>query len=139
MPLILLLPLMTMTLILLFIADQWSNVFQCIDHSSMLHAWGLIENSHPQIKEGIPPIQERVLQSLCQIKDLNITQAAQADTMIEKPFLEWEKFPILSEDDYSQSNPKHGAWKNNSSPLISQAHCTSHPPSRAEQACFNPF
>ena len=46
------------------------------------------------------------------IKDLNITQAAQADTMIEELFLEWEEFPPLSEDDYSQSKPKHGAWKN---------------------------
>ena len=66
---------------------------------------------------------------LHQIKDLNITQAAQADTMIKELFLEWEEFPPLSEDDYSQSNPKHGAWRNDPSPLTSQAHHTSHPPS----------
>ena len=40
---------------------------------------------------------------LQQIKDLNITQAAQADTMIEELFLEWDEFSPLSEDDYSQS------------------------------------
>ena len=66
---------------------------------------------------------------LQQIKDLNITQAAQADTMIEELFLEWNDFPPLSEDDYSQSKPKRGAWKNDQSPLTSQAHHTSHPPS----------
>ena len=66
---------------------------------------------------------------LQQIKDLNITQAAQADTMIEELFLEWDEFPSLSEDDHSQANPKRGAWKNDPSSLTSQAHCTSHPPS----------
>ena len=51
---------------------------------------------------------------LLQIKDLNITQAAQADTMIEELFLEWDEFPPLSEDDYSQSNPsvEHGRMIN---------------------------
>ena len=49
---------------------------------------------------------------LQQIKDLNITQSAQADTMIEELFLEWDDFPPLSKDDYSQSKPKRGAWKN---------------------------
>ena len=43
---------------------------------------------------------------LLYIKDLNITQAAPADTMIEELFLEWEKFPHLSEDDYSPSKPQ---------------------------------
>ena len=66
---------------------------------------------------------------LQQIKDLNISQAAQADTMIEELFLEWDEFPPLSEDDYSQANPKHGGWKNDPSPLTYPAHCTSHPPS----------
>jgi hypothetical protein len=66
---------------------------------------------------------------LQQIKDLNITQAAQADTMIEELFLEWDEFPPLSEDDYSQSNLKRGAWTNDPSTLTSQAHHTSHPPS----------
>ena len=66
---------------------------------------------------------------LQQIKDLNITQATQANTMIEELFLEWEEFPPLPEDDYSQSKPKCGAWKNDPSPLTSQAHHTSHPPS----------
>ena len=66
---------------------------------------------------------------LQQIKDFNISQAAQADTMIKELFLEWDKFPPLSEDDYSQGNPKQGGWKNDPSPLTSQAHCTSHPPS----------
>jgi hypothetical protein len=60
-------------------------------------------------------------------KDLNITQAAQADTMIEECFLEWDEFPPLSEDDYSESNPKCGAWKKDPSPHTSQSHCTSHP------------
>ena len=40
---------------------------------------------------------------LQQIKDLNTTQA---DTMIEELFLEWDEFPPLSEDDYSQSKPQ---------------------------------
>jgi hypothetical protein len=31
--------------------------------------------------------------------------------MIEELFLDWGEFPPLSEDDYSQSNPKLGAWK----------------------------
>ena len=46
---------------------------------------------------------------LQQIKDLNITQAAQAaqaDTTIEELFLKWDEFPPLSEDDYSQSKPQ---------------------------------
>ena len=66
---------------------------------------------------------------LQQIKDLNIAQAAQADTTIEELFLKWDEFPPLSEDDDSQSNPKRGAWKNDLSPLTSQSHCTSHSPS----------
>jgi hypothetical protein len=66
---------------------------------------------------------------LQQIKDLNITQAAQADTMTEELFLEWEEFPPLPEDDYSQSNPNRGGWNNDSSLLTSQAHRTSHSPS----------
>ena len=45
-----------------------------IDHSSMLHAWVLIENSHPQIKEGIHPTQERVLRSLYQLEQLLLPQ-----------------------------------------------------------------
>ena len=49
--------------------------------------------------------------------------------MIEELFLDWDEFPPLSEDDYSQANPKHGGWKNDPSPLTSQSHCTSHPPS----------
>ena len=109
-------------------------------HAVQQDALSFLQISYPWLNaEDIFQNIDETTTLLQQIKDLNITQAAQADTMIEKPFLEWEKFPILSEDDYSQSNPKHGAWKNNSSPLISQAHCTSHPPSRAEQACFNPF
>jgi hypothetical protein len=56
---------------------------------------------------------------LQQSKDLNI---AQADTMIEELYLEWDELPPLSEDDYSQANPKHGAWKNDPSLLTSQAH-----------------
>ena len=66
---------------------------------------------------------------LQQIKDLNISQAAQADTMIEELFLEWEEFPTLSEDDYSQAISKQGGWENDRSPLTSQARHTSHPPS----------
>ena len=46
------------------------EMYEVMDHSSMLHVWGLIENSHPQIKEGIPPTQERVLQSLCHLEQL---------------------------------------------------------------------
>ena len=81
-----------------------------------LHAEDIFQN----VDETITLLQ--------QIKDLNITQAAQADTMIEELFLEWDEFPPLSEDDYSQSKPKHGAWKNDPSPITSQAHHTSHPP-----------
>ena len=46
------------------------EMYEVMDHSSMLHFWGLIENSHPQIKEGISPTQGRALQSLYQLGQL---------------------------------------------------------------------
>ena len=85
------------------------------------YPWLNAEDIFQNVDETIIPLQ--------QIKDLNITQTAQADTMIEERFLEWDEFPPLSEDDYSPSNPKRGAWKYDLSPPTSHAHCTSHPPS----------
>ena len=56
-----------------------------------------------------------------QIKDLNITQVAQAGKIIEELFLDWDKYPSLSEDEVAgpalnenTTSRVHdsGAWKN---------------------------
>jgi hypothetical protein len=56
-----------------------------------------------------------------QIKDLNITQVAQAGKIIEELFLEWDEYPSLSEDEgagpalkVNTTSRVHdsGAWKN---------------------------
>ena len=99
-------------------------------HAFQQDAMSFLQISYPWLHaEDIFQNVDETTTLLQQIKDLNITQAAQVDTMIKELFLEWEEFPPLSEDDYSQSNPKRGAWKNDPSPLISQSHHTSHPPS----------
>ena len=98
-------------------------------HAVQQDALSFLQISYPWLNaEDIFQIVDETITLLQQIKDLNISQAAQADTMIEELFLEWDEFPPLSEDDYSQANPKCGAWKNDPSPLTSQAHHTSHPP-----------
>ena len=70
-------------------------------------ALSFLQISYPWLyAEGIFQNVDKPTTLLQQIRDLNITQAAQADTMIEELFLEWEKFPHLSEDDYSPSKPQ---------------------------------
>ena len=82
-------------------------------HTVQQDALSFLQISYPWLNaEDIFQNVNESITLLQQIKDLNITQAAQADTMIEELFLEWDEFHPLSEDDYSQSNPKHGAQKN---------------------------
>ena len=56
-----------------------------------------------------------------QIKDLNITQVAQAGKIIEELFLDWDEYPSLSEDEVAGPALKEnttsrvhdsGAWEN---------------------------
>ena len=55
-----------------------------------------------------------------EIKDLNITQVAQAGKIIEELFLDWDEYPSLSEDEVAGPALKEntsrvhdsGAWKN---------------------------
>jgi hypothetical protein len=89
-------------------------------HVVQQDALSFLQISYPWLNaEDIFQNVDETTTLLQQIKDLNISQAAQADTMIEELFLEWEEFPPLFENDYSQANPKCGAWKNDPSPLTS--------------------
>ena len=47
-----------------------------------------------------------------QIKDMKITQVAQAGKIIEELFLDWDEYPALSEDEVAEIHPMQSAMDN---------------------------
>ena len=89
-------------------------------HAVQQDALSFLQISYPWLNaEDIFQNVDETTTFVQQIKDLNITHAAQADTMIEELFLEWDEFPPLSKDDYSQTNPnlEHGRMIHHHLPL----------------------
>ena len=88
--------LQTYALNLIMVASTRSNAVHIF--AVQQDALSFLQISYPWLNtEDIFQNIDDITTLLHQIKDLNITQAAQADTMIEELFLEWEEFPPLSE------------------------------------------